>query len=123
VQEMLNATEEFQEKSEDKTVRAYLEQVSLITDLDLVDNRKNGVTLMTIHIAKGLEFPVVFLTGLEEGLFPLGEAQFDPEELEEERRIAYVGMTRAKDFLYLTSAATRRLYGQTRWNLPSRFIE
>ena len=123
VQEMLNATEEFQEKSEDKTVRAYLEQVSLITDLDLVDNRKNGVTLMTIHIAKGLEFPVVFLTGLEEGLFPLGETQFDPEELEEERRIAYVGMTRAKDLLFLTSAATRRLYGQTHWNLPSRFIE
>jgi DNA helicase-2/ATP-dependent DNA helicase PcrA len=123
VQEMLNATEEFEEKSQDKTVHAYLEQVSLITDLDLVDKRKNGVTLMTIHIAKGLEFPVVFLTGLEEGLFPLGETQFDPEELEEERRIAYVGMTRAKDRLYLTSAATRRIYGQTKWNLPSRFIE
>lgn len=123
LQELMNATEEFEEGSSDKSVRAYLEQVSLMTDIDSRDEKKDGVTLMTVHIAKGLEFPTVFLTGLEEGLFPLGEAQFSQEELEEERRLAYVGMTRAKDFLFLTCAATRRLFGQTRWNQPSRFIQ
>lgn len=123
VQELLNAAEEFEERSQDKSTRAYLEQVSLMTNLDTIEDKKNGVTLMTVHVAKGLEFPVVFLTGLEEGLFPLGESQFSSEELEEERRLAYVGMTRAKEQLILTSAASRRLFGQVRWNLPSRFIE
>lgn len=77
---------------------------------------------MTVHLAKGLEFPVVFLTGLEEGLFPLGDSQFQQEDLEEERRLAYVGMTRAKDTLFLTCAASRKLFGQVHWNMPSRFI-
>ena len=122
VQELLNATEEFEEKSELKTTAAYLEQVSLMTDLDSLGEKNNGVTLMTVHIAKGLEFPTVFLTGLEEGLFPLGEAQFDIDNLEEERRLAYVGMTRAKDELFLTAASSRKLFGQTHWNMPSRFI-
>ncbi|MBI2119109.1 MAG: UvrD-helicase domain-containing protein [Elusimicrobia bacterium] len=123
VQELMNAVEEFEEKSESKDVASYLETVSLITDLDLGETKKECVTLMTVHIAKGLEFPVVFLTGLEEGLFPLGDLQFSQEDLEEERRLAYVGMTRAKDHLFLTTAASRKLFGQTRWNLPSRFIE
>lgn len=123
VQELMNAAEEFEEKSESKDVASYLETVSLITDLDLGETKKDSVTLMTVHIAKGLEFPVVFLTGLEEGLFPLGDTQFSQEDLEEERRLAYVGMTRAKDHLFLTTAASRKLFGQTRWNLPSRFIE
>src|SRR3989338_6587568 len=122
VQELMNAVEEFEEKSESKDVASYLETVSLITDLDLGETKKDSVTLMTVHIAKGLEFPVVFLTGLEEGLFPLGDLQFSQEDLEEERRLAYVGMTRAKDHLFLTTAASRKLFGQTRWNLPSRFI-
>ena len=123
IQELMNAVEEFEEKSPDKRLPAYLEQVSLVTDLDSGDKKSPKVTLMTVHIAKGLEFPVVFLTGLEEGLFPLGESQFSQEDLEEERRLAYVGVTRAKDEIFLSCAASRRLFGQTRWNLPSRFIE
>src|SRR3989338_5654665 len=123
VQELMNAAGEFEEKTGERSTAAYLQQVSLMTGLDSLDEKKSKVTLMTVHIAKGLEFPVVFLTGLEEGLFPLGESQFSLEDLEEERRLAYVGMTRAKDSLFLTSAATRRLFGQTHWNLPSRFIE
>ena len=122
VQELLNAAEEFEEKSEDRGVRAYLEQVSLVTDMDSWDEKKDCVTMMTVHIAKGLEFPAVFLTGMEEGLFPLGESQFSQEDLEEERRLAYVGMTRAKNHLFLTSSASRRLFGQVHWNRPSRFI-
>src|SRR4029077_6561661 len=80
-------------------------------------------TLMTVHLAKGLEFPSVFLTGMEEGLFPMGESDFSQEELEEERRLCYVGMTRAKNQLQITWAASRRLFGHSRWNAPSRFIE
>jgi len=122
VQELMNAAEEFVEKADTKSAASYLEHVSLMTGLDLAGEKQDCVTLMTVHIAKGLEFPVVFLTGLEEGLFPLGEAQFSLDELEEERRIAYVGMTRAKDVLFLTCASTRRLFGQIHWNMPSRFI-
>ena len=122
VQELLNATAEFDEASEDKSTAAYLAQVSLLTTSDDKQDKADKVTLMTVHIAKGLEFTSVFLTGMEEGLFPLGEAQFGQEELEEERRLAYVGMTRAKEQLYLTCAASRRLYGQTRWKLPSRLL-
>src|ERR1039458_9104119 len=78
---------------------------------------------MTVHLAKGLEFCSVFLTGMEEGLFPIGESDFSQEELEEERRLCYVGMTRAKNQLQITWAASRRLFGHSRWNAPSRFIE
>jgi DNA helicase-2/ATP-dependent DNA helicase PcrA len=80
------------------------------------------VTLMTVHLAKGLEYPVVFLTGLEEGLFPIGGGNATADDLEEERRLCYVGITRARERLYLTYAATRRLFGQVYANLPSRFI-
>ena len=92
------------------------------TGLDDYDESTPTVTLMTIHLAKGLEFPSVFLTGLEEGLFPIGGGNATPEDLEEERRLCYVGITRARERLYLTYAATRRLYGQVYASLPSRFI-
>jgi len=93
-----------------------------LTDIDIWDEGKDTATLMTVHLAKGLEFPVVFITGLEEGLFPHADALYDQAEMEEERRLCYVGMTRAKERLYLTSANQRRLYGQWRWNMSSRFV-
>ncbi|MFQ5867494.1 MAG: ATP-dependent helicase [bacterium] len=122
VKELVSAVGEFEEQSEDKTIEAFLEQVSLITDIDIWDEGKDTATLMTVHLAKGLEFPVVFITGLEEGLFPHADALYDQAEMEEERRLCYVGMTRAKERLYLTSANQRRLYGQWRWNMSSRFV-
>ena len=122
VKELVSAVGEFEEQSEDKTIEAFLEQVSLITDIDTWDEENDRVTLMTLHLAKGLEFPVVFVTGLEEGLFPHADALYNQAEMEEERRLCYVGMTRAKERLYLTSANQRRLYGQWRWNEPSRFV-
>src|SRR6185503_15725304 len=88
----------------------------------LKDDDGGAVTLMTVHLAKGLEFPAVFLTGLEEGLFPIGESAFDENELEEERRLCYVGITRARERLTLTCAASRKIYGRSHWNVPSRFV-
>jgi DNA helicase-2/ATP-dependent DNA helicase PcrA len=123
IREFLNAIQEYEERSDDKSTAGFLEQVSLVSDADDIESGPNYVTLMTVHLAKGLEFPFVFLTGLEEGLFPIGESDFSQEELEEERRLCYVGMTRAKQYLYLTWAASRRLFGHSRWNAPSRFIE
>jgi DNA helicase-2/ATP-dependent DNA helicase PcrA len=123
VRELVNAVQEYEERSTDKSTAGFLEQVSLVADSDEIETGPNYVTLMTVHLAKGLEFPFVFLTGMEEGLFPIGESDFSQEELEEERRLCYVGMTRAKKWLYLTWAATRRLFGHSRWNAPSRFIE
>jgi DNA helicase-2/ATP-dependent DNA helicase PcrA len=122
VKELVSAVGEFEEQTEDKKIEAFLEQISLITDIDTWDKGKDMVTLMTIHLAKGLEFPVVFITGLEETLLPHADALYDQAEMEEERRLCYVGMTRAKERLYLTSANQRRLYGQWRWNVPSRFV-
>jgi ATP-dependent DNA helicase UvrD/PcrA len=100
----------------------YLEQVALITDLDAYDPSLDRVTLMTLHAAKGLEFPVVFMTGLEEGLFPHSRAAGEGEEVEEERRLCYVGMTRAMEKLYLSHARRRRVYGTFQYNAPSRFL-
>jgi len=123
VREFINAIEEYLERSEDKSASGFLEQVSLVADSDEIESGPNYVTLMTVHLAKGLEFSSVFLTGMEEGLFPMGESDFSQEELEEERRLCYVGMTRAKHHLQITWAASRRLWGHSRWNAPSRFIE
>ncbi len=132
LRELISAISEFEEQSEDKSLSNYLEQISLITSSETLEGpdetegssgQRDLVTLMTLHLAKGLEFPVVFVTGLEEGLFPLGESIFAQEELEEERRLCYVGMTRAKDLLYLTSAGIRKIYGYPRENVPSRFLD
>jgi len=115
--------DEYEERSPDKSTTGFLEQVSLVADSDEIESGPHYVTLMTVHLAKGLEFNSVFLTGMEEGLFPIGETDFAQDELEEERRLCYVGMTRAKRMLHLTWSASRRLYGHSRWNAPSRFIE
>src|SRR5262249_26350475 len=120
---LINAVEEYEERSSDKSTAGFLEQVSLVADSDEIETGPNYVTLMTVHLAKGLEFPFVFMTGMEEGLFPIGESDFSQDELEEERRLCYVGMTRAKKWLYLTWASSRRLFGHSRWNAPSRFIQ
>ncbi|MDE2040490.1 MAG: UvrD-helicase domain-containing protein [Elusimicrobia bacterium] len=126
LQELLNAVKEYEDKAklsgQALDLGSYLEAVSLQSDLDSYDSAQAGVTLMTVHLAKGLEFPVVFLTGLEEGLFPIASGNARAEDLEEERRLCYVGITRARELLYMTHAATRRIFGQVYANLPSRFI-
>jgi len=103
-------------------IGAFLEEVALLTDIDRADIGSDQVTLMTLHTAKGLEFLVVFIAGMEENIFPLSRSQQDPHALEEERRLAYVGITRAKDRLYITNAATRMIFGSTTMNPSSRFI-
>ncbi|MCQ3813318.1 MAG: UvrD-helicase domain-containing protein [Acidimicrobiia bacterium] len=106
-----------------ESVDEFLEQISLVTDTDAMDDNESLVTLMTLHAAKGLEFPVVFLTGMEDGLLPHIRTLGEPRELEEERRLAYVGVTRAMRKLYLTFAGCRMLNGATQYNPPSRFVE
>ncbi|MEM9519572.1 MAG: UvrD-helicase domain-containing protein [Actinomycetota bacterium] len=106
-----------------ETVDDFLEQVSLVSDTDDIDEEESQVTLMTLHSAKGLEFPVVFLVGMEDGVFPHIRALGEPAELEEERRLAYVGITRAMEKLHLTSAWSRMMHGQTQYNPPSRFLD
>ena len=108
---------------EDATLSGFLNEIALYTDLDSVEAGDECVTLMTIHAAKGLEFPCVYVVGMEEGIFPGNSAQYDEEELEEERRLCYVAMTRAKEKLTLTNARQRMLYGRTSTNRPSRFLE
>jgi DNA helicase-2/ATP-dependent DNA helicase PcrA len=124
--ELVGVAREFRERVPDGTLAEFLEQVSLVADADSVPTDEGGqgvVTLMTLHSAKGLEFPVVFLTGLEDGVFPHLRTLGDAAELEEERRLAYVGITRARQRLYLTRAQVRSAYGQTSYNPPSRFLE
>jgi DNA helicase-2/ATP-dependent DNA helicase PcrA len=118
-----NLTELVGMAREYETVDDFLEQVSLVSDTDDIDEEESTVTLMTLHAAKGLEFPVVFLVGLEDGVFPHVRALGDPSELEEERRLAYVGITRAMQKLHLTSAWSRMMHGQTQYNPPSRFLD
>jgi len=122
IKELILAVQEFEENNEDKSLTAFLEYVALITDIDLYKGEKDVVTVMTLHSAKGLEFPVVFITGFEEGIFPHSRSLNSGEELEEERRLCYVGMTRAKERLYLTYAWRRNLNGNTLFNSVSRFI-
>ena len=128
--ELLTATEDFQEQNREAMLPAFLDQVALITDMEQQSagegkgrTTANSVTLMTLHNAKGLEFPVVFMAGMEEGLFPHARSAESEEELEEERRLCYVGMTRAKERLILTHASERRIYGYPQANLISRFVE
>ncbi len=112
-----------EERGDEASLKDFLEELALVTDLDKADPDADAVVLMTLHISKGLEFPVVFLTGLEEGLFPsIRGDDLDVNELEEERRLAYVGMTRAEKKLYLSFARTRRRWGQEMMNPPSRFL-
>ncbi|MBC7746955.1 UvrD-helicase domain-containing protein [Pedobacter sp.] len=107
---------------QDLDVPGYLEEIALISDLDTADDRAEAVTLMTLHAAKGLEFPVVIMIGMEETMFPHTRALFDVSEMEEERRLCYVGMTRARQELYLTSASSRLIFGNRQHNPPSRFL-
>ncbi|HMA17114.1 MAG TPA: DUF3553 domain-containing protein, partial [Thermoanaerobaculia bacterium] len=123
LQELITAAREFMERSDDKTLQAFLDSVALIADIDQLAEGSGAVTLMTLHSAKGLEFPVVFMTGMEEGIFPHSRSMNDDSELEEERRLCYVGMTRARARLLLTSALTRRIYNSNSYNLSSRFLD
>ncbi len=122
IKELILAMQEFEENNQDKSLSAFLEYVALITDIDLYKGEEDTVTVMTLHSAKGLEFPVVFITGFEEGIFPHSRSLNNEEELEEERRLCYVGMTRAKERLYLTYAWRRNLNGNTLFNSVSRFL-
>ena len=112
-----------EQQPEDATLSGFLNEIALYTDLDSVEASDDCVTMMTIHSAKGLEFPVVYVVGMEEGIFPGASAQYDQEELEEERRLCYVAMTRAKEKLALTNCRQRMLYGRTSANRASRFLE
>ncbi|MEC3838675.1 DNA helicase PcrA [Bacillus amyloliquefaciens] len=128
IDEFLSVTKNFEQKSEDKSLVAFLTDLVLIADIDQLDQKeeesggKDAVTLMTLHAAKGLEFPVVFLMGMEEGVFPHSRSLMEEAEMEEERRLAYVGITRAEEELYLTNAKMRTLFGRTNMNPESRFI-
>lgn len=124
LQEFLSVAQNFEKESDEQTLVAFLTDLMLVSDLDTLEevDELHQVTLMTLHSAKGLEFPVVFLIGMEEGLFPHSRALNDPEEMEEERRLAYVGITRAEKRLYLTRAQSRMLYGRFQNNPESRFL-
>ncbi|HEX9005692.1 MAG TPA: UvrD-helicase domain-containing protein [Bacteroidota bacterium] len=123
IRELVSALSEFCETRQGATLEQFLEEVSLVSDVDTADFTRNAVTLMTLHAAKGLEFPVVFITGLEEGLFPLGSAAEEPADLEEERRLMYVGLTRAREKVYLSYALMRYRYGESAFSTKSRFLD
>lgn len=126
LEEFLSVTKAFEERSEDKSLVAFLTDLALIADIDSLDEENNSnesIVLMTMHSAKGLEFPVVFIIGMEENIFPHSRSIGVKEELEEERRLAYVGITRAEERLYLTCASFRTLFGRPNSNPPSRFID
>ncbi len=130
IEEFLSVTMDFENRNEDRTLVSFLTDLALIADIDSMNNdeedkekNKDAVVLMTMHSAKGLEFPVVFIIGMEESIFPHSRALTDNEELEEERRLAYVGITRAEKRLYLTCARMRTLFGRTASNSPSRFLQ
>ncbi len=122
IAELVSTAAAFEEQSDDTTLGAFLEEISLMTDLDNLDESDDRVVLMTLHSAKGLEFDTVFLAGAEEGLFPSMRSMESDEELEEERRLMYVGITRAKKRLYITHTQRRTMYGNTKYNKPSQFL-
>lgn len=123
VQELLTAISEYWSEHDDATLEGFLQEVSLVSDVDSWDGKQNVVTLMTLHSAKGLEFPVVFIAGMEEGLLPYYNTDIDHKELEEERRLCYVGITRAKKKLYLTGTRLRYRFGQVTYPVFSRFLD
>lgn len=123
LQELVNVAEEFVPEEEDNILGEFLQQVALVSDLDSMDEETNNITMMTLHAAKGLEFPVVFIAGMDEGIFPSQRTLQVPSEVEEERRLMYVGITRAEEKLYLVSAKRRQTWGEYKYYNPSRFIE
>jgi DNA helicase-2/ATP-dependent DNA helicase PcrA len=122
IQEVITAADDFEERAADPSLLSFLDQTALISDQDTLADAAGRVVLMTLHTSKGLEFPAVFITGMEDGIFPHRRAFEEASELEEERRLCYVGMTRAKDRLFLTSAVRRRIYGTELYNPPSSFL-
>jgi DNA helicase-2/ATP-dependent DNA helicase PcrA len=132
LEEFRTVTKEFDKRNEvqddeeadapEEKLAVFLNDLALVSDLDDYQEETAQVTLMTLHAAKGLEFPIVFLIGMEEKIFPLSRSLMEESELEEERRLAYVGITRAEESLYLTNAFSRTLYGKTQYNQPSRFV-
>ncbi|HPZ00131.1 MAG TPA: 3'-5' exonuclease, partial [Clostridiales bacterium] len=122
LQELKSNMKRYLEENEEGDLGSFLEEVSLLSDIDAYNDQSDVAILMTLHAAKGLEFPVVFISGMEEGIFPGRQSMYDSSEVEEERRLAYVGITRAKEKLYLTNAATRMLFGSTTRNPASRFL-
>jgi DNA helicase-2/ATP-dependent DNA helicase PcrA len=123
VQELLSAITEFVDKTQEATLENFLQDVSLVSSVDKWDDKFNAVTLMTLHSAKGLEFPIVFITGLEEGLLPFYNSHIDRKDLEEERRLFYVGMTRAMEILLLSHARLRFRFGELSYQTPSQFLD
>ena len=123
VHEVLSSIQNYLENAVDEpSLAGFLDEIALYTDLDSYDEQDDSVVMMTLHSAKGLEYPYVFIAGMEEGIFPGSQVMYYPDEVEEERRLCYVGITRAKKQLYLTNAATRMLFGKTGRNMPSRFL-
>lgn len=123
LEEFISNVIEYQQNNEEPTLTGFLEETALVADVDRYDENADAIVLMTVHSAKGLEFPVVFLPGLEDGIFPGMQSILEPAELEEERRLAYVAVTRAKERLFLTHAKCRLLYGRTQYNPRSRFVD
>ncbi len=123
LQELVNVANEFEPEEEDNILGEFLAQISLVSDIDGMDEIANNVTLMTLHASKGLEFPIIFLAGCDEGIFPSARCSETPSELEEERRLMYVGVTRAENKLYITTANRRQMWGEYKYYTPSRFIE
>lgn len=122
IYELISNLKTYEQENEEATLSGFLEEVALMSDIDNYNDQNDAVVLMTIHSAKGLEFPVVFLPGMEEGIFPGIQSMYNPDDIEEERRLAYVGITRAKRNLYISHANLRMLFGTTSRNQPSRFL-
>lgn len=123
IKELVSVAVEFERTTQQVTLEAFLENISLVSDIDNYDEEQDAVVLMTLHSAKGLEFPVVFLCAMEEGIFPSYRSSFEESELEEERRLCYVGITRAEERLYISHAFSRTLFGNTMYNRISRFVD
>lgn len=123
IKELISVAMDFEAKTEESNLEEFLANIALLSDVDKTTDESNVVTMMTAHSAKGLEFPVVFLVGMEEGLFPITRALEDESDLEEERRLCYVAITRAEKLLFITNAKVRTIYGNTNYTMPSRFIE
>lgn len=123
LQELISAIAQYDDNTDEATLEGFLQEVSLVADIDTLDNKKNAITLMTIHAAKGLEYPVVFITGLEEGLFPSMNSISSQEDIEEERRLFYVAVTRARNKLYLSYANMRYRFGSPSYQMKSKFLK